>query len=155
MPYVRTRRRALGDVMPYATAAAAAQQAVTPPWYYMLFPPAAGGYVIKSLYDLLKPIPGSQKGDMVMNAVTGRPTDAQIDYNRADCVQQIQNMRAQGYFVPAGAENQCASDQQGYVNLIGGTANDVLKNVIPSSIDWTAILTLGGIGLGIYLVVTS
>src|SRR6266446_4932977 len=38
-------------------------------------------------------IPGSSFTDILRNAITGKPTDAQIAVNTNACVQSIQNMR--------------------------------------------------------------
>lgn len=99
-------------------------------------------------------IPGSSTSDYLLNAVTGAPTNAQIAANTQTCVQAAGQMRSlYGSAVPANAEALCASDQNAFVKSIGGTAEDLLAHVLPGtsgSINWIAIMLLGGITLGIY-----
>lgn len=139
--------------MPYSQAASSAQQMFTPPWYYFLFPPAAGVYEAQQAYNLVN-APGTTAGGLVKSAVTGAPTDAQIAANTQACVAAIQQMRqVNPGTIPPGAENQCAIDQQAYTKLIGGTAEQILANLIPSaSAGTSAIVILLLAGLGIYLV---
>lgn len=155
---ITTRRKRLGrlgdaNVMPYSQAAASAQQILTPPWYYFLFPPAAEIYEISQASKFYTP---GEKGSTLLNAATGRPTDAQIAANTNQCVAAIQQMRqVNPGSIPAGAENQCAIDQQAYTKLIGGTAEDILRNLIPppspTQSTWALVILAAVIG-GVYLV---
>lgn len=100
-------------------------------------------------------IPGSSATDYLKNALTGKPTDSQIAYNANQCIASIQKMRltAPGT-IPTGAEDLCVSDQEAYKRFIGGTAEQVISNVIPSTaaIGTTAMLVLGAVLLGIVVI---
>jgi hypothetical protein len=96
-------------------------------------------------------IPNSSITDIFMNAVTGKPTDAQIAVNTNSCIASIQKMRqlavANGQpGPPAGEESKCVTDQQAYVKLIGGTANS------QTSKTGYAWLILAGVVGGVYFV---
>lgn len=131
-------------------------------YYYVhgnVMPPATG----KTLPSAPPPvpqdnsfIPGSSVSDYLLNMVTGRPTDAQIQYNANQCVQNIQRMRQMqgGQAIPPGAETACQTDQEAYKKLIGGTAETLLANVIPNpaKITSSAIVALLAVGAGVYLV---
>ena len=83
--------------------------------------------------------------DIVPRAITGHPTDAQIAINTNDCVTAVQNMPGLTPEARATAQNQCATDQQAYTKLIGGTAQQVLS---PANL-LSGVLPNGGISGGI------
>ena len=153
----RFRPRALGD-MTYGQAVNSSAQILATSWQDVADPAQYAIDFASNFYNYFWPAPNATPMQVAMNAATGAPTSEQIAANTGACVTAIQQMRAQyGAAVPAGAENQCATDQQAYVNSSGGTAQDILANLIPgvgggsSSMNWTAILVLGGILAGIVL----
>lgn len=96
-------------------------------------------------------IPNSSVSDILMNAITGKPTAAQIYTNTGspyqDCVNAIQHMRQiSPSTVPAGAEAKCSTDLNAYVKLIGGTAEQQAPTTL-----WAWAILLGVVG-GVYLV---
>jgi hypothetical protein len=109
-------------------------------------PPASSP--TKLITDALPIIPGSSFTDVVQNAWTGKPTDAQISKNAQDCMSAIQAMRTvKGSNIPAGAEQKCLTDQQAYVKLIGGTADTNISHT-------AAWVLLGLFGVGALYVVS-
>lgn len=136
------------DFYPYQAAAYYATGTVTPPPPPSANPPAVPVPVDDgtSLF-----IPGSSFLDILKNAFTGKPTDAQIAVNTNTCIQSIQNMRALAAKngqpgPPAGAENLCITDQQSYVKLIGGTADQQTSKTM-----WAWVLLAGVVG-AVYVV---
>jgi len=97
-------------------------------------------------------IPGSTGASYIANMATGQPTDAQIAYNQNTCVQATQNMPGLTADQRATAIAQCATDQQAYLKIAGGTAQQVLSpenllaGVLPdSNISTAAWLILGAV----------
>jgi hypothetical protein len=99
-----------------------------------------------------QPDPNSSFTDYLLNAATGKATNAQITYAASDCVRQIQNMRRlaaanPGSVVapPVGAEAGCLQTAKA---ASGGSADDLLANLTtPSTItNWAWIAALGVLG---------
>lgn len=126
-----------------------------PDGYYALTPAQ------QAAFDAGKPVPAtpapassSSFTDFLLEAATGHPANSAIQSAVSDCVTQVQRMRTlYPNNVPAGAEQQCFTDVNAYRNLIGGTAQDVLANVIPNpaKIGTTAVLVLAAIVGGILI----
>jgi len=128
-----------------------------PPWWTALFPPVAGVYGLTALNKITNLVNtnGGGPGDIAANVVTGKPTQAQIDYNSQQAIAQIQQMR-QLYpnNVPAGAEQQVIADQLAYTNLIGGTAGNLFGISGSSGTDYSWLLLLVGAGVALYALVS-
>lgn len=156
--YVRTQRRPANRTLGSWWNPLSSDNAIAVAGYYLLHggtsmptplpsatPPPASVDDGTSLF-----IPGSSFTDILKNAVTGKPTAAQIAVNTTSCIQSIQNMRQlaaqQGKPdpIPAGTEQKCVTDQQAYVNLIGGTAD---KQTSPTL--WAWVIMAGVVG-GVY-----
>lgn len=99
-------------------------------------------------------IPGSSWSSYIANAITGKPTQAQLDYNAQQYANAAANMaqvlQSQGVPLPpeldpSTAAAQAASDQQSYSDLIGGTANQNLNAPLGTSITTWAWISLAGI----------
>lgn len=116
-------------------------QPVTPPPPQNAPAPAAPSDPGTSIF-----IPNSSFTDILQNAITGKPTSAQIFSNTGspylDCVSAIGRMRqmAPGT-VPAGAEAQCATDINAYLKLIGGTADKQTSTTL-----WAWVILFGVVG---------
>lgn len=107
-------------------------------------------------------IPGSSTNDYLMNAATGKPTQAQLDYNAQQYINAAAQMRQQlisqgvtppAVLDPATVAAQAKADQAAYAKSIGGTADQLLANVItPSSIsNWAWFAIAGVIGVIVFL----
>jgi len=101
--------------------------------------------------------PSSSYSDLLLNAVTGQATTAQIQANANDCIANVARMRALAAAngtpaPPANAEQLCQTDQASFLaNAVSWQS--LLSNVTnPSS---TALWVLLGIGGVIGLVVWS
>lgn len=115
---------------------------LTPPWYYALFPPAAGVY---EAYQLSQIVPSGQVADILQNAITGAPTNAQIAEIQAQGAQDITGA-ANGN--AALAAQQIALLQQNlhsYTASVGGTAEQQILSAVtsPLGIPWWLWLAIG------------
>jgi hypothetical protein len=106
-------------------------------------------------------VPGSSATDVLLNALTGKATTTQIQSNIDSCVASIQRMRQLAAAnpgtvaaPPAGAEQQCATDQASFMANAVSPSN-VLQNILPSPGMSTALWVLLGIGGVIGLVIWS
>lgn len=81
-------------------------------------------------------IPGSGYSDLVQNAITGQPTQAQLNYNADQYTAAASNMaqvlQSQGVPLPPPLQpgvpaTQAAADQAAYAQLIGGTAGSTIN----------------------------
>lgn len=102
--------------------------------------------------------PGGGWTDYLLNAVTGQPTSAQLQYNADQYTAAVANMRnvltSQGVtpppeLDPATAAAQAAADQSAYANLIGGTADQTPFGL--SLATWAWIILGGTVGLVVLL----
>ena len=98
--------------------------------------------------------PGGDITSWLANAVTGRPTQAQLDYNAADYTNAAANMArvldANGVPLPAAlqpgaAAQQAANDQANYASATGGSANQAFSPMAGATPATWAWLALGGI----------
>jgi hypothetical protein len=103
-------------------------------------------------------IPGSSTTDYLLNAITGKPTNAQLNYNSAgyqDAVAQMADtLTAQGVPLPAVldpsvAAAQATQDQVNYASASGGTAQQTFGLAGPGASDdpvtlWAWVI-LGGV----------
>lgn len=164
---IRRRRRTLGDALPVYGSDS---------WYWqnlknwigsaygatqgVFLPPAPVASVATSPTD--QPgldIPGSGPNDYLMNAKTGKPTQAQLDYNAQQYIDAAAQMRQQlisqgvtppAVLDPATVAAQAKADQAAYAKSIGGTADQLLANLklpTPGSVStWLWIAAAGVIG---------
>jgi hypothetical protein len=125
---------------------------VNQPWYYSIIPGLGPTAAVAEMATSYTPPPGSDATSVAANLISGgQPTDAQIAVNTNACIAANAAMRAQGYSVPASADQQCVTDQKNFVNSIGGTANQILTSLAPSNpLIWIA-LAAGIIGVFVYL----
>jgi hypothetical protein len=154
---VRRRRRTLGDAF-WDTAWQGVENAWNPVTQYNNVVNAYDAMVAPLPAPPTPPtsvIPGSSYSDYLMNAVTGQPTQSQLDYNADQYTQAVADMASvltsQGVALPNAlnpsvAAAQAKSDQSTYANLIGGTAQQVLTGGLSIS-TWAWIAIAGIFGL--------
>jgi hypothetical protein len=157
---VRRRRRTLGDAF-WDTTWQGVENAWNPVTQYNNVVDAYDAMVAPSAPPTPPSsfIPGSSYSDYLMNAVTGQPTQSQLDYNADQYTAAAANMAnvltSQGVALPTAlqpgvAAAQAAADQSAYAKLIGGTAQQALQQALTGGLSistcaWIAIAGIFGL----------